>query len=170
MHQYRTRLGALVRDFSACFGYFTKWDRNYFEISWDHFEFQSWCYSRNKWRIFIHGRAETRNFSSSVEKHSTGERFELLHMKCMMGSSRNAWSFSARRTAHLPSFCQLPGQLPGQLHSWFQWYPTILTPSLWTGLWSSEELGRAGTFSFPSLAIFFPNREPVHRLSYAMSV
>ena len=52
----------------------------------------------------IHGRAETRNFSSRVEKHSTGERsFELLHMKCMMGSSRNAWSFSARRTAHLPT-------------------------------------------------------------------
>ena len=34
-----TRLGAQVRDFSACFGYFTKWDRNYFETSWDHFEF-----------------------------------------------------------------------------------------------------------------------------------
>ena len=34
-----TRLGAQVRDFSAYFGYFTKWDRNYFEISWDHFEF-----------------------------------------------------------------------------------------------------------------------------------
>ena len=36
-----TRLGALVRDFSAYFGYFTKWDRNYlnYEISWDHFEF-----------------------------------------------------------------------------------------------------------------------------------
>ena len=48
----------------------------------------------------IHGRAETRNFSSRVEKHSTGERsFELLHMKCMMGSSRNAWSFCARRAA-----------------------------------------------------------------------
>ena len=36
---FGTRLGAQVRDFSACFGYFTKWDRNYFEISWDHFEF-----------------------------------------------------------------------------------------------------------------------------------
>ena len=34
-----TRLGAPVRDFSACFCYFTKWDPNYFEISWDHFEF-----------------------------------------------------------------------------------------------------------------------------------
>ena len=34
-----TRLGAQVRDFPACFGYFTKWDRNYFEISWHHFEF-----------------------------------------------------------------------------------------------------------------------------------
>ena len=34
----------------------------------------------------------------------SGERsFELLHMKCMMGSSRNAWSFCARRTAHLPT-------------------------------------------------------------------
>ena len=29
--------------------------------------------------------------------------FELLHMKCMMGSSRNAWSFCARRAAHLPT-------------------------------------------------------------------
>ena len=34
-----TRLGLLVLDFSACFGYFTKWDQNYFEISWDHFQF-----------------------------------------------------------------------------------------------------------------------------------
>ena len=163
-----TRLAALVRDFSACFGYFTKWDRNYFEISWDHFEFQSCIYSRNKWRIFIHGRAETRNFSWSAEKLSTGERsFELLHMKCMMGSSRNAWSFSARRTAHLPSFCQLPGQLPGQLHSWFQWYPTILTvnrPLV------ERRTRSSGDLSLPLPCYFFPNREPVHRLSYTMSV
>ena len=55
---------------------------------------------------YLYGRAETRNFSSSVEKRSTGERyFELLHMKCMMGSSRNAWSFCARRAAHLPTIC-----------------------------------------------------------------
>ena len=34
---------------------------------------KSFIYSRNKWRI-LHGRRETRNFSSSVEKHFTSER------------------------------------------------------------------------------------------------
>ena len=154
MHQYKTRLGALVRDFSACFGYFTKWDRNYFEISWDHFEFQSCSYSRNKWRIFIrpcrdtkflfecwktfHGWALFRTVTYEMHDGKFEKRLVLLCSSC------------SPFTNHLPSFCQLPGQL----HSWFQWYPTILTPSLWTGLWSSEELGRAGTFPFPSLAIF----------------
>ena len=36
---FGTRLGTQVRDFSACFGYFTNWDRNYCELSRDHFEF-----------------------------------------------------------------------------------------------------------------------------------
>ena len=68
-----TRLGAPVRDFSACFSYFTKWDPNYFEISWDHFEFGvlfTWGINGGK----SHGRAETRNFSASVENHFTNER------------------------------------------------------------------------------------------------
>ena len=65
-----TRLGAQVRDFSACFGYFTKWDRNYFEISWDHFEF-SLLFARGiNGGYFV---AAQRNFSSSVGKHLTSE-------------------------------------------------------------------------------------------------
>ena len=36
---FETKLGAQVCDFLACFGYFTKWDRSYFEISWDHLKF-----------------------------------------------------------------------------------------------------------------------------------
>ena len=66
-----TRLGEQVLDFSACFIYFTKWDQT---TSW-YLEITSslvFNYSRNKQRIF-RGRAETRNFSSSVEKHFTSE-------------------------------------------------------------------------------------------------
>jgi len=47
--------------------------------------------------------------------------------------------------------------------------------SLWTGLWSSGELGRGKSekaslppFPFPFLAIFSPNREPVHRLHISL--
>ena len=37
----------------------------------------------------------------------------------------------------------------------------LLLHSLWTGLWSSGELGRGESEKAPILAIFFPNREPV---------
>ena len=36
--------------------------------------------------------------------------------------------------------------------------------SLWTGLWSSRELGEGKAFPSLSLLLFSPNREPVHRL------
>ena len=72
-HQYRDKIG-LAR--SWLFGLYRLFHEMRPELLRDILRslwVQSFIYSRNKWRI-LHGRAETRNFCSSVVKHITSER------------------------------------------------------------------------------------------------